>query len=151
MALVAAGLAVGLVAADTVWSLEFRIESKDASGAWTTRVTSEDDYFRAPGIGPEDCATPSLRLVVDNYKPLPDAVDVSLHYFVPAASSTTYLVDETWSLAPFEVRMVEATVPQEAFNTTQPDDNRTKPGAQELWVNAQADDNYAAICVRQEG
>lgn len=141
LALLAGLLAVGLVAADTVWSLRPSLEALE-DGEWTPVAGRSVEFGpREPGFG---CAAPTLRLVVDNDKPFPDTVDVLVSYTGANQTNSGTLLDEPWSLAAFELRTYEFTLPGEAFEGRS-DGDQFGPTPH---VTATVDGEWLSTCVR---
>ena len=115
LALVAGGLAVGLVVADLNFTLTARLETKESGGGWrlVQRVPQSEEYPRYVS-GLEECAGRELRLVVENDKPLPDEVRIIIFVTNGTGRQTTVL-DDSWNLQEFEDRAYEFTVPEEAL------------------------------------
>ncbi len=139
VALMAGALAVGLVAADTVWTLRSTLEAQE-DGQWIA-VSGRyvDQGPTEPGFG---CVSSPLRLVVDNDKPFPDRVDVLITYTAANQTNSGTLLDETWSLGAFELRTHEFTVPEQAFEGRS--DDQFAPPPQ---VTAQVGDEWLSTCV----
>lgn len=116
VALVAMLLAIGLVAVDTVYSLEVRLESQQ-DGEWVTVAESPyRDAFGPPAYF--GCAGRNLRLVVDNQRPWDANVRVTAWFYNQSAARDEFVVREQWSLASFSSREYAFTVPLAAFAET---------------------------------
>lgn len=119
IAIVAGAAAVGIVAADTVFGLHVRIDAQEGSDSWVTVWQDESrsrdrEYSYAYPYGVENCASRTFRVVAENDKPLPAALDVRVTYWNNATQRTTTLTDERLSMAAFETRELEFTFPPEA-------------------------------------
>lgn len=140
--LVAGALAVGLVAADTVWSLRATLESMQ-DGEWTPVAgRSVESFPKGPGSG---CVDPTLRLVVDNDKPFSERVDIVVSYSGANQTNSGTLLDESWSLGAFELRTYEFTLPAEAFEGRS-DGDQFEPAP---FVTATVGDEWLSTCVRE--
>lgn len=118
IAIVAAAAAVGIVAADTAFGLQIRIDAQDG-GEWTTvwldASRQRDPYaYTEPSMRGGDCFARHFRVVADNDKPLPDRLTVKVTYWDNATKRTTTIADETLSLGAFGSKTLEFTVPATA-------------------------------------
>lgn len=119
VALATGGLAVAVVAVDLAYALEVRLDVREGGG-WRTVTRAVDGapaYPDHPRLV-EQCVANDLRLVVHNDSPLPDEVRVNMDWTahkggIPTVSNRLLL--ETWSVAPFELRVREFRLPPEAF------------------------------------
>lgn len=148
VALFFAALAVAVVAADLSYTLTARLESRDSEGRWGVQRTAPEPEARyeAPKLL-RDCAGPTLRLVVDNDRPFPATVPVELAW----ENSTTdqEILEDEWSLAAFEERAHEFTLPGDAFR--KPPSLRDVPSIPPLvWVRALVADLHLTVCVEED-
>lgn len=146
VAIVAGLLAVGVVALDSAYGLEARLDARDANGEWFTVAQSPSGhggggrYAEPHGFG--GCAREELRLIVDNHKPFGDSVRVRIWYWNESLGRSEFLLRDTWELSSFEEREATVTVAANAFPANP--DPQAKPT---LYVNAKADDLLLSACV----
>ncbi|MBW3583203.1 MAG: hypothetical protein KY455_08915 [Euryarchaeota archaeon] len=151
LALVAGGLAVGLVAADLAWTLTAQVDGRTETG-WQT-VTRSDDrsvYEHGPRPVVEECLVVDrdARLVVDNDKPLPDTVEVFVGFYNQTSDRQERILEATWSLSAFEVREVVFRVPSAAI----PSDDRADdqpPYGKTGHLEVRVGDHYVTACVEE--
>lgn len=137
---------MAIVAADTAWGLEGRLDSRD-DGGWQT-VSSAPHSGQYNEFRHFDCATPDMRLVVNNDKPWGDTFDVHITYYNHSSQRHVALLDETWSLDSFSSRTHTFTVPADAFRS--PDDEPDRPKLVSTDITARVGDLYISACIQQE-
>lgn len=151
IAVVAGLAAVAVVATDTVYGVQARLETL-RDGSWELVANTPSAYdtpsemARPYGGG---CATPTMRLTVENKKPIPDDVAVQVYWTDYAyASREGTIFKETWSLGAFESRTREFTVPPEAKPAPRTDtDPPIKPTGNVNVVIEDVDGAWFSPCV----
>lgn len=158
VALAAAAVAVGIVAADTVYGLDLSVQSDDA-GEWVTVWTDPDarpDRGYAYPVMYGDCGGPRFRVVADNDKPLPERVDVKVTYYDNVTKRTTTLLEERLALGTFEVKTLEFTVPDTAGPRGLDPYAPKEAWMQSVYATVEFDGGYvdggkvADVCVRRD-
>lgn len=151
VALVAAGLAVGLVSADLYYSLTATLETRQ-DGSWEAVSKDRMRYIEPPS--PTGCATPEMRLVVHNHVPFGQEVTVELTYWNRSAQRTEVVLRDTWEMDAGEKRDHAFTIPEAAFEDPEDSqgENRSRlADGREVHVNARVgDDTWLSACVVQE-
>lgn len=151
LALVAGGLAIGLIAADLAWTLTARVDGRTESGWQTvTRSDHRSDFEYHPRPVTEAClvANSDARLVIDNDKPLPDTVRILVDFYNQTAGRQERILEATWSLSAFEVREVVFPVPAAAV----PADDRAEeqpPFGKTGHIEVLVDDRFVTACVEE--
>lgn len=154
VAVVAGLAAVAVVAVDTVYGVQARLETmKD--GQWELIGETQDAYAPSEPMGRPygpGCATTSMKLTVENKKPVPDTVTVEASWAdYSSGQRDGRIFRETWDLGAFETRAHEFTVPPEARPSIPPEaDPAYKPtGTVNVFVEG-IDSAYFYPCVTFE-
>lgn len=104
---------ITVVALDLQYTLTVVLEAKD-DGVWrpVARYPYGDgrDYETPAG-----CQGPTMRLVVDNHRPIPADLRVEITFTNATTLRTTTVHDEVWDLPAFGSRAFEFTLPASAF------------------------------------
>jgi len=117
VAIAAGAAAVGIVAADTAFGLQIRIDAQDGdswSTVWVDASRQRDPYAYTEPMRGGDCFARHFRVVADNDKPIPDRLHVKVTYWDNATKRTATITEETLSLGAFESKTLEFTVPASA-------------------------------------
>lgn len=139
-----AAAAVAIVSVDLVYTLTAYLDSRN-DGSWTNvaRAPYDDAFGRAHQGDGFGCALQTMRLRVENYKPLPDSVRVEITYSSMRLNAPGTVLRETWDLEAFENREYEFRVPDSAFTSS-------GEGDPFVSVNIRVGELFLNSCVTQE-
>lgn len=147
LALVSVVLAVAVVSVDLAYTLEVRLESRDASGTW--RVLAVDPYDPGASERTIPCGGPDLRVVADNHRPISGTVDLVISYTNATGSAHT-VAREHRSLAAFTAWSYDWTIPASAFQSPATSPEPTRPAKSFANAVVAVDHHQLMSCVQAE-
>lgn len=140
-------LAILVVTVDIQYTLVLTLESWDGQ-AWKAVGVAPPTELRDTDRGLTGCAGPTLRVTLNNHRPLLAADrHVAMRYW-NATGSNRLLFEEQWTLAPFETHSREATIPAAAFESDPKLDPRV-PTSKQVQATVVAGDLSIYACVQE--